>query len=391
MTLICDNETLIAACARLREAEYVTLDTEFLRDKTYWPQLCLIQVAGPDEAHAIDPLAPDLDLSPFFALLADSTVLKVFHAARQDVEIFHRLTGRVPEPLFDTQVAAMVCGFGESVGYEALASRLARARVDKSMRFTDWSQRPLSDRQLDYALADVIPLRTVYEKLRRRLEERNRASWIDEEMQRLTSPDTYDLDPRQAWRRLKVRSSKPRFLAVLQELAAWRELAAQSRDLPRNRVLRDEALLELAAHTPRGVADLARARGVTKGVAEGPMGREILAAIETGRAVPEAEAPVPRERLELPRGAAALVDLLKVLLKACCDQEEVAQKLVASTQDLEALAVDDHAPVPALEGWRWEVFGQQALRLKHGEMALAVRQDRVTLVPVPATPPAANA
>ncbi len=229
MALIDDPDALAALCRRLAGAEYITIDTEFLRDKTYWPRLCLIQVAGPDEAHAIDPLAEGMDLSPLFELLVNPDVTKVFHAARQDIEIFLNLSGRVPHPLFDTQVAAMVCGFGDSVGYEALATKLAKAQIDKSMRFTDWAHRPLSQRQLDYALSDVIPLRTVYEKLRQRLEKNGREPWIEEEMAALTDPETYANRPEEAWRRLKARSTKPRFLAVLRELAAWREREAQCR------------------------------------------------------------------------------------------------------------------------------------------------------------------
>lgn len=374
MTLIADNASLAAFCERLSHAEFITVDTEFMREKTFWPQLCLVQVAGPDEARAIDPLAPGMDLAPLFELLANPKVLKVFHAARQDVEIFLHLSGAIPTPLFDTQVAAMVCGFGDAVGYETLATQLAKARIDKSMRFTDWSARPLSERQLHYALSDVTHLRVAYEKLRRRLDKNGRLRWLDEEMAVLTDPATYRTEPEDAWRRLKPRSSSPRFLAVLRELAAWREREAQERDLPRQRVIRDEALLEIAAHAPTTVADLARTRGFSKSVAEGRQGAALLEVVGRGLAVPESDCPQPPERIELPRGLAPVVDLLKVLLKLKCDDHDVAQKLVASSSDLELIAADDNAQVPALLGWRRELFGEDALKLKHGRIALALAQ-----------------
>lgn len=256
MPMISDTASLAAFCERLKSAPFVTVDTEFMREKTYWPLLCLVQVAGPDEARAVDPLAPGIDLTPLFDILADPGILKVFHAARQDIEIFLNLTGSVPAPLFDSQVAAMVCGFGDSVGYETLATQLARARIDKSMRFTDWSLRPLSERQVQYALADVTHLRVVYEKLLRKLERNGRVGWLVEEMAVLTDPGTYRVAPDDAWRRLKPRSSSPKFLAVLRELASWREREAQERDLPRQRVLRDETLMEIAANHPASTADL---------------------------------------------------------------------------------------------------------------------------------------
>jgi ribonuclease D len=384
MPIISDSEALAALCDRLSHARYVTVDTEFMREKTYWPQLCLIQVAGPDEAWAIDPLAPDIDLSPLFDLLADPAIIKVFHAARQDVEIFLHLAGKIPAPLFDTQVAAMVCGFGDSVGYETLASQLARARIDKSMRFTDWSLRPLTDKQVDYALADVTHLRVVYEKLQHLLEKNDRIAWLAEEMDELTDPATYRVEPDMAWRRLKPRSSSRRFLAVLRELAAWREREAQERDLPRQRVVRDEALMEIAAHHPDSVAELSRTRGLGKGLVEGRMGQSLLAAVARGMAVPESEAPTPPARPELPRGLGPVVELLKVLLKMKCDEHGVAQKLVAGTADIEAIAADDAADVPALSGWRRELFGEDALRLKHGRLALGFCTDgrRLRLVPM---------
>lgn len=384
MTLITDSAQLAALCTRLSTASYITVDTEFMREKTYWPQLCLVQVAGPEEAVAIDPLAEGMDLAPLFALLANPAVLKVFHAARQDIEIFHHLSGHIPTPLFDTQVAAMVCGFGDAVGYETLASQLARARIDKSLRFTDWMQRPLTDRQLHYALSDVTHLRVAYEKLRRRLDRSGRLSWLDEEMAQLTDPVTYHGDPEDSWRRLKPRSSSPRFLAILRELAAWREREAREKDLPRQRLVRDEALMEIAASAPSTVDDLARTRGMSRGTAEGRFGQAMLAAVARAQALPEEQCPTPPERVDLPRGMGPVVDLLKVLLKLKCDEHDVASKLVASSSDIDAIAADDEAPVPALHGWRRQVFGEDALRLKHGGIALALAPDgkRMRLVPL---------
>lgn len=393
MPMIADTQELAAFCARLSSAPYVTVDTEFMREKTYFPQLCLVQLAGPDEARAIDPLAPGMDLTPLFALMADTNVLKVFHAARQDVEIFLHLSGAVPTPLFDTQVAAMVCGFGDSVGYETLASQLAKARIDKSMRFTDWSLRPLTDKQVQYALADVTHLRVVYEKLSRKLEKNGRLEWLSEEMAELANPDTYRTKPEDAWRRLKPRSSSPKFLAALKELAAWREREAQERDIPRQRMLRDETLMEIAAHHPADTTELGRTRGLGKGLVEGKMGVAILEAVQRGLALPEDQIPKPPERIELPRGLGPVVDLLKVLLKMKCDEHDVAQKLVANVADIEQIAAADDADVPALHGWRRELFGQDALALKHGHLGLGFCTDgrRLRLVPLePAEAPAAQ-
>jgi ribonuclease D len=375
MSLISDTATLAAFCQRLSLAEFITVDTEFMREKTYWPQLCLVQLGGPDEAAAIDPLAEGIDLAPLFALMADPRVMKVFHAARQDIEIFLHLSGKVPAPLFDTQVAAMVCGFGDSVSYETLASQLARARIDKTMRFTDWSRRPLTERQLHYALADVTHLRLAYEKLRRRLERDGREEWVAEEMAQLSDPGTYLVEPEEAWRRLKSRSNSPRFLMVLKELAAWREREAREKDLPRQRLLKDDSLMEVAAHAPTSIEELAHTRGLSKGAAEGKLGAALLAAVARALATPEAEWPQPAERVELPRGLGPVIDLLKVLLKLKGDQHDVAQRLIASSADLEAIAADDHADVPALQGWRRGLFGEDALKLKHGRLGLALAED----------------
>ncbi|CAN0463342.1 unnamed protein product, partial [Discosporangium mesarthrocarpum] len=385
MTLLTENADIQRFCEALRSAEFVTVDTEFIRDKTFWPQLCLVQIAGPDEAAAIDPLAPGVDLAPLLDLLADTSVLKVMHAARQDIEIFYHLNGKIPEPLFDTQVAAMVCGFGDQVGYETLIARLTGARLDKSSRFTDWAMRPLRDRQLEYAMGDVTHLREAYEKLRDRVELDGRIGWIEEEMATICAPASYRIEPENAWQRLKPRTGRARFLAVLQAVAAWREEQAMTRDLPRNRVIRDEALSEIAAHPPASADELARIRGVSRGFADGNMGTSLLKAVAAGLALPEEEAPELPPRPDIPPGVGPLTDLLKVLLKHKCEQHHVAQKLVASSSDLDQIAADDEADVPALHGWRLSLFGEDALKLKHGELALAATGTRVRLVPVNAT------
>jgi len=382
MTLITQTADLAAFCQRQSGAEFVAVDTEFMRDKTYWPQLCLVQVAGPEEAAAIDSLAPGIDLKPLYDLLTDTKIVKVFHAARQDMEVFYHLTNQLPVPIVDTQVAAMVCGFGDSVSYETLATKLASARIDKSSRFTDWARRPLSDRQLAYALSDVTHLRLAYEKLRKRIDKAGRHSWFEDEMAVLTDTKTYRADPQMMWRRLKVRSDKPRFLALLRELAAWREEEAQRRNLPRNRVIKDESLIELAAHAPRNVEDLSHGRGLGRGFAESKQGTAILAAIERGLAVPESECPKPEPRPVLPQGIGPLVELLKVLLKSKCEQHGVAQRLIASSDELDLLAADDSADIPALHGWRREVYGEDALALKAGRIGLTVAGKGIKIIPL---------
>ncbi|MFZ5791101.1 MAG: ribonuclease D [Pseudomonadota bacterium] len=383
MLLIADTAALAQFVDRQRAAAYIAVDTEFMRDRTYWPVLCLVQIAGPDEAAVIDALAPGIDLAPLFSLLADPKVLKVFHAARQDIEIFFHLTGKIPAPIVDTQVAAMVCGFGDAVSYENLAGKLAGARIDKSSRFTDWSHRPLTERQLHYALSDVTHLRPTYEKLQRRMEKSGRTDWVAEEMAILTDPATYRLEPREAWLRLKPRSDKPRFLAVLREVAAWREEEAQRRDQPRSRIAKDETLTEIAAHGPTTAEELARCRGLSKGFAESRQGQTLLLAVKRGLTLSEAECPAPPPRPETAPGIGPLVDLLRVLLKMRCETYQVAQKLVASASDLERIAADDRAPVPALSGWRRELFGADALALKHGRLALTAAGKEVKIVTLP--------
>jgi ribonuclease D len=380
--LITQSDDLAAFCGGLAQAPFITIDTEFLREKTYWPILCLVQIAGPesDQVAAIDTMTPGLDLAPLAALLKNAKVTKVFHAARQDVEIFYRLTGAIPEPIVDTQVLAMVCGFGDAVSYETLAGKLANVRLDKLARFTDWARRPLSARQLDYALSDVIHLRRIYQKLHDKAEKAGRLEWIADEMALLTDPATYEFNPENAWKRLRTRSEKPRFLAVLREVAAWREREAQSRDVPRNRVLNDENLVEIAAHVPETSEELAQSRGLTRGFADSRTGEAILAAVRRGLAVPDSEAPKLPPRPEIPSGLGPLIDLLRVLLKLRCDEFEVAQKLIASSADLERIAADDHAKVPALHGWRRKVFGEEALALKHGKLALTAKGRSIRII-----------
>ncbi|MFP6690781.1 MAG: ribonuclease D [Alphaproteobacteria bacterium] len=380
ITVITKSAPLLDYCSSWQQAVYVTVDTEFMREHTYWPKLCLIQVGGPDKSVVIDPLAEGIDLTPFFDLLSDRNVLKVFHAARQDVELFHHLTGHVPEPLFDTQLAAMVCGFGESVGYEKLAARLADAQIDKTLRFTDWARRPLTDRQLLYAVADVSHLRPIYDKLSAQLENNGRRSWIDEEMKILTSPATYENAPEDAWKRIKVRNGKPRFLAILREVASWREMEAQRRDVPRNRIIREEALTEIAAHAPASVEELARVRAISQKLAEGDMGRAILKTVEYALSLDKKSYPSQPKQFEKPLGMAPLMDLLKVLLKMRCEQSGVAQKLVATVGDLERFAAGDETS-PLLNGWRGELFGELALALKGGRVALTVSNGQIQVIP----------
>ena len=382
MPMITDTQALADFCAKLQSADYVTVDTEFMREKTYWPILCLVQLAGPDDARAVDALADGIDLRPLYDLMADESVLKVFHAARQDLEIFYHLARQLPSPVFDTQVAAMVCGFGDSVGYETLVAKLADATIDKGSRFTDWTLRPLSERQIKYALADVTYLRPAYEKLAQKLHGNGREAWLEEEMAVLTHTGTYDGEPREAYRRIKVRSANGRTMAVLRELAAWREKEAQRRDLPRNRILRDEALVEIAHHTPKDTEQLTRTRGLGAKLAKGSYGGQILDAVKKGQAVPDRDCPRPKAKPQLPRGLGPVTDLLKVLLKMKSEDSGVATKLLASAADIEQIAAfGADADVKALKGWRREVFGDDALRLRSGEMSLSIKGKKLKLVP----------
>ncbi len=378
MELITTTADLAAFCQRLSSTEFVTVDTEFHRETTYWPLLCLVQVAGPDEAHCIDALADGLDLSPLYELFRNTRVVKVFHAARQDLEIFFHKAGLIPAPLFDTQVAAMVCGFGESAGYETLVSKLTSARIDKSQRFKDWLRRPLSEKQVHYALTDVIHLRDVYVKLKTQLDDSGRTAWVGEEMQVLTNPATYALTPEDSWRRIKSRERKPRYLAVLKEISAWRERTAQEQNTPRRRVIKDEALAELAALKPTDEQALSQTR-LSKHLARSKYAADILAAVKRGLDMPEDKCPKLPRALDKAPGIGPVIDLLKVLLKARCEANDVALKLVATVDNLERIAGDDEAEVPALSGWRRDLFGADAIKLKHGRLALALSADSKTV------------
>jgi ribonuclease D len=382
MSPITETAALGALCERAAQSDYVTVDTEFIRDKTYWPRLCLVQVASAEEAVTIDTLAPGIDLEPLFELMVDPGVLKVFHAARQDIEIFDYLSGRVPTPMFDTQVAAMVCGFGDSVGYDKLVQALTREHIDKSMRFTDWAKRPLSQRMLDYALSDVVHLRPVYEKLAAEVAENGRASWLDEEMAVLIDPATYRQDPEESWHRVKTRIRKPRQLAVLRALAAWREETAKARDIPRIRVMRDEALNDIAIHEPKSVEDLHGLRSVRADQLGDKRSRELLDVVAAAAALPESDYPRIDQQKRQHTQVGPTCDLLKVLLKLKCAEHRVAQKLVASSDDIEAIARDDDADVRALHGWRRELFGADALALKHGRLAVTAKGGTLRLIEI---------
>lgn len=386
MTLIIDTDSLAKLCTELAAEPFITVDTEFLREKTYWPKLCLVQLAGIESAAAVDVLAEGLDLTPLLDLMRNPSVLKIFHSARQDLEIFCLLMdGELPAPVFDTQVAAMVCGFGDSIGYDNLARKLLAVDIDKSARFTDWSRRPLTDKQIRYALSDVTFLRDIYRKLHKQIAESGRESWLTEDMAILESPATYRTTPEDAYKRLKVRSGDRRYLALLRELAAWRERDAQRRDLPRARILKDEQILDIAAQCPRTVKDLARTRGISDDMARGKIGKAVLTAIEVALALPQDHYPMPKERREKPVAQNAISDLLKVLLKHCCDEAKVAQRLVCSTQDLDRIATDQDDNHPAMTGWRYEVFGKAAQKLKRGELSIHLDKGQLVITPRPVT------
>ena len=379
MHLISTTAELAAACERLATHPFVTVDTEFLRETTYYPKLCLIQLASPEEAVLVDPLAPELDLAPFFGLMVDDRVVKVFHAARQDLEIVWLLGRVLPTPLFDTQVAAMVCGYGDSVGYEQLANDLAKARIDKSSRFTDWSRRPLTEAQLAYAESDVTHLREIYLALKADLDASGREAWVAEEMAVLSSPATYEVKPENAWQRLKGRVRKARELPILMEVAAWREREAQTRNVPRSRILKDDAIGDIATHAPASIERLAGLRSLPKGFERSKWGADILEAVQRGVARDPHELP----KLEKSRGhgnGSATVELLKVLLRMTSERYAVASKVIATVDDLEQIALNDQADVGALKGWRRELFGDAALALKHGRLALAMEKGRVVRV-----------
>jgi len=378
--LITASAELAALCERLRSEPYVTVDTEFMRERTYWPELCVVQLGGRSDVAVVDALAPNLDLAPLGALLADTAVVKVFHAARQDVEIFLQMFGAVPVPLFDTQVAAMVAGFGDQVGYDSLVAGLAGGQIDKAHRFSDWSARPLSPAQVAYAAADVTYLRTVYERLTIRLGEEGRLAWVSEEMAALAEPATYRPDPVTMWERLRPRTTNRRMLGTLRAAAAWREREAQRINIPRQRLVRDESLLEIAATAPTDTDQLSRIRGITRGFADSATGQSLIAAIAEAAALPEHELPEAKAARDGPRPSPALVALLKVLLAEKAESHDVAPRLLASSEEIDRLATEDNPDVPALHGWRLGVFGEDALALKQGRIALGVNGRRIKLI-----------
>jgi len=380
MHVITTQAELESAIAAFEKSEFVTVDTEFIRETTFWPILCLIQMAAPGLTALIDPLAPDIDLKPFFRLMANEAVVKVFHAARQDIEIIVHLGDLVPHPVFDTQVAAMVCGFGDSVSYDQLVQRITGARLDKSSRFTDWRHRPLSDKQLDYALADVTHLIDVYKKLSAELERENRAHWLNEEMEVLTSRQTYDPHPEDAWKRLKMRLRKPQELAIVQAVAAWREREARERDVPRGRVLKDDAIYEVAQQAPRDATALGRLRTTPKGWERSATATALLGAVNTALALPKEAMPKLPKTFQPPEGSSAAAELLKVLLRIIAEKQGVASKVLASSDDIDRIAAEgEDADVPALQGWRRAVFGEQALKLVRGEIGIKFDKRKIAV------------
>lgn len=370
MNIITTTDALVILCDRLNKAEYVTVDTEFLRESTYYSLLCLIQVADSEGAHAIDPLAEGLDLSPFYDLMKNTSVVKVFHACRQDLEIFYKEMGCLPEPMFDTQVAAMVCGYGDSVGYETLVNKMVGEQLDKSTRYTDWSRRPLTERQVTYAIDDVTHLRNIYETLRQRLIESDRGPWLDEEMEMLTSHSTYAVDPLEMWKKIKVRTNKPRVLGLLRELTAWREKRAIFKDMPRRRVMKDEVLLEVAAHPPKDITGLDKIRGLNGGFSRSQAGQEFFEAVQVGIAIPDDQLPTISRAKARP-ATPPMVDLLKVLLKIRSQETEVAPRLITNAQDLELLAAVPETDLKLKQGWRYGIYGKYAMALIKGQLALS--------------------
>ena len=381
MELITTTQALAAACQELASHPFATVDTEFLRDTTFWPKLCLIQMASPEgRLSLVDPLAEGIDLTPVFELMRNEAVLKVFHAARQDIEIFYNLSGSVPHPVFDTQVAAAVCGFGESVSYDQLVRKVKKVEIDKSHRFTDWSRRPLTDKQLRYAAADVTHLIEPYQHLAGMLEKNGRAQWIAEEMEILTSPGTYRLAPEDAWKRLKMRARKPRELEALKRLAEWREREAQTRDVPRGRIIKDDVIYEVCTQLPDTTTALGHIRALPRGFERSKQGESILEIVKSVKEMGDSDLPrMPRPERR-PQAHPAVTDLLKVLLKQVSEDEGVASRMIATAEEVEMIAGDDNADVPALSGWRREIYGELALRLKHGEIALAVDGSKLVRV-----------
>ncbi|HWD13688.1 ribonuclease D [Pseudochrobactrum sp. sp1633] len=381
MELITTTQGLEEAVSQLSKSAFVTVDTEFIRETTFWPELCLIQMASPDTTALVDALAPGIDLRPFFELMANKAIVKVFHAARQDIEIVFHLGNLIPEPVFDTQVAAMVCGFGDAISYDQLVARITGVNLDKSSRFTDWRRRPLSDKQLDYALADVTHLRDVYLYLQDRLTKENRGDWVSEEIRILTARETYDVHPDDAWKRLKIRLRKPAELAVMQRVAAWRERAARERNVPRGRVIKDDTIQEIAQQQPRDSEALSRLRTIPKGWERSAYANGLVEAINDALSLSKEDMPRLPKQYNAPEGTGAASDVLKLLLKIITEDHGVAAKVVASSDDIDQIAAKgDAADVPALKGWRRELFGEKALRMIEGKIGIKFENRKIKAV-----------
>jgi len=382
MVLIDNTKDLKKICTKLKKSEFITVDTEFIRERSYWARLCLIQVAGDDDAFAIDPLAEDIDLTPFYEILLDKNILKVFHACRQDLEIFFKeMEGKLPMPVFDTQIAAMVCGYGEQVSYEALVKAITKKQIDKSSRFTDWARRPLSAKQLKYALGDVTHLRKVYESLNNDLEEKKRKSWIKDEFKTLTNKSNYLSKSDEAWKRIKINTNKPRTLGILKEVAAWREELAKHANVPRGRILRDDVLAGIAMHPPKNQDELAAMRGIQSGFAKSEKGAELILAVKKGKAIPDEDLPIREKRKPMPSGLAPAVEILRVFLKMKCEDNNVASRLIAKASDLELIAAyKKEADVLAMKGWRFKLFGKEAIELLEGKLALIIKDNMLQVI-----------
>lgn len=380
MKIVSTTQELASVCRDYAANDYITVDTEFLRESTFWPKLCLIQMACTGDACIIDVLAKDIDLTAFFELMADESTVKVFHAARQDIEIIYKLGNLIPHPVFDTQVAAMVCGYGDSISYDQLVFKISSERIDKSSRFTDWSKRPLSNKQLAYALADVTYLKDVYQSIKANLEEQNRSHWVAEEMEILTSERTYDMPPENAWQRMKMRVRRPRDFAMLKQVAEWRERMARRHDVPRGRIIKDDAIYEICGNPPQSLQDLSEMRGLSRGFDKNRFGSGLLAEVKKVLEIPKAELPqLPRPKQQ-PEGSGAATEMLKVLLKLTVESHGVAAKVIATVDELEKIAADDDADVPALKGWRRDLFGSQALKLKNGQLAIGFNNNAIKLI-----------
>ncbi|MFZ1815748.1 MAG: ribonuclease D [Rhizobiaceae bacterium] len=380
--MITTTAELAEACRTIAEHPFVTVDTEFLRESTFWPELCLLQMACPGSAYIVDVLSPKLQMDCFFALMANESIVKVFHAARQDIEIIYNLGGLIPHPIFDTQVAAMVCGYGDSISYDQLVFRITSERIDKSSRFTDWKRRPLTEKQLDYALADVTHLRQVYQSIKANLDEQGRAHWVAEEMEVLTSRETYDMPPEKAWQRLKMRVRKPREFAMLKSIAEWREVTARANNVPRGRILKDDAIYEICGHPPQTMEALTEMRGLSRGFDRNRYGQDLIGVVKRVLEMPKQQLPALPPQKQTPEGTGAATEMLKVLLKVIVEQHGVAAKVIATVDDLEQIAANDDADVQALKGWRRELFGEHALRLKNGGLALGYKGKAVQIIPL---------